>query len=57
MTYNDYLDFKRCRTAEAVEYIRNYLYECSFQDCGLTNAEKGELSDLLGKLHDACTGE
>ncbi len=49
MTYNDY---KKFRVVEAAEFISEFLKQCTYQDCGLTNWNKGDLSDLLCKMTD-----
>lgn len=47
-----YADYKKFRIVEAAEMISDFLMDCSYQDCGLTNQEKGELRYLLSDLED-----
>lgn len=47
-----YADYKKFRIVEVAEMISDFLMDCSYQDCGLTNQEKGELRYLLSTLED-----
>ena len=42
--------YKSFRIACAAETIQDYLYGCSYQDCGFKDYEKGDLSSMLDRL-------